>query len=102
MPLLAFTLSMPNRNSWNGRWSGEETPYVKVLKVGAKCAAKPGDYSYSFGDGWRANVNVREIDGTESRKLRRISAGFRGYDWMIDDIRTYGRIRSYEERRGRA
>lgn len=96
--LLAFELTMPGVNSWDGRWSGEQKRYIKVLKVGAKCLAKPGEYSYAFGDGWRASVEVRIVDGAESRKLRRISAGFCGYDWMIDEIRFEGRIRTLSER----
>jgi hypothetical protein len=96
--LLAFELSMPGVNSWNGRWSGEQKPHVKVLNVGAKCLAKPGRYGYDFGDGWRASVTVREVDGKTARKLRRESAGFCGYDWMCDEIRFDGRIKTLAER----
>jgi len=88
-------------NSWNGRWTGEGKRYIKVLRVGACCLAKPGIYGYDFGDGWRASVDVREVDGKGSRKLRSLSAGFCGYDWMVDEIRTYGRIRTLAERSGR-
>ena len=96
--LLAFELSMPGCNSWNGKWSGEDRRFVRVLSVGKGCLAKPGSYGYDFGDGWYASVSVREVDGQEARKLRRVSAGFCGYDWMIDEIRCWGRIKTLAER----
>jgi hypothetical protein len=100
--LLAFELSMPRVNSGSGRWSGEARRHVRVLRVGAGCFAKPGRYSYDFGDGWLASVEVREVDGKEARKLRRISDGFCSYDWMIEDIRSHGRIKTLAEREVRA
>ncbi len=32
---LVFTLTMPNNNSWNGRWSGAGNLYAKVLALGS-------------------------------------------------------------------
>lgn len=96
--LMAFELSMPGVNSWNGRWTGESKQHVKVLSVGAKCLALPGRYTYNFGDGWMAAVTVRTVDGATARKLRKASDGFCGYDWMIDEIRFLGRIRTLAER----
>ena len=55
--LLAFELSMPGVNSWNGRWTG-----------------------------------------ATARKLRKASAGFCGYDCMVDEIRFHGRIKTLAER----
>jgi len=97
---VAFELSMPSNNSWNGKWSGEGRRYVRVINVGASKKARTkwqsiidrGYFSYAFGDGWCAAVSVREVSGTETRKLRKISAGFCGYDWMIDSIRFDGEI----------
>lgn len=95
--LIAFDLSMPGRASWNGRWSGEEQPHVLVRNIRSKKTAErvlgANSYSYSFGDGWVASVHVREVCGQESRKLRRKSAGFSGYDWMVESIVLYGEIR---------
>ena len=34
--IVLFTLSMPGRNSWNGRWSGEGKKYNIVRKMTAK------------------------------------------------------------------
>ena len=96
--LLAFELSMPGCNSWNGRWTGEAKHYVRVVNTGKHSAVKPGRYEYDFGDGWRAAVDVRQVDAKTARQLRRGSAGFCGYDWMIDDIRTHGRIKTRAER----
>lgn len=96
--LVAFELSMPNVGSWNGKWSGADRKYVRVINVGAskktreKYEALCGYYHYSFGDGWAAGVTVKEVDPTQARKLRRLSAGFCGYDWMIDSIRYHGDI----------
>ncbi len=30
---VAFELSMPGNNAWNGRWTGEGNLYVRVLTV---------------------------------------------------------------------
>lgn len=97
---IAFELSMPSNNSWNGKWSGEGRRYVRVLNVGTSKKARSkwqalidhGYFTYAFGDGWMAAVSVREVDGQTVRQLRKISAGFCGYDWMIDSIRFYGDI----------
>ena len=98
---LAFTLTMPSNNAWNGRWTGEGKLYVKVVDVGTskKSAEKYApligkSFSYNFRDGWRAAVSVRQVEGSEMRQLKRDSAGFCGYDWMVDSIRLYGEIRA--------
>lgn len=99
--LVAFILGMPSNNSWNGRWSGEAKIYAVVKQFSdakknqernSKILAK-GYYSYNFGDGWRASVEVRKVDTNEARKLRRQSAGFCGYEWMIETILEHGEIR---------
>lgn len=85
---------MPNRASWNGRWSGEGTLYAKVVnfsnsKAGKEKAAKilsHGSYYHRWDDGWGASVAVREVDGKESASIKRRSKGFCGYDWMIENI----------------
>lgn len=98
--ILSFTLSMPNNNSWNGKWSGENRFYAKVInfgrtKKGEAAAQKILDesyYYYNFGDGWGAGVSVKEVDAREAAKIRRKTAGFCGYDWMIDSIREFNEI----------
>jgi len=99
--ILAFELSMPGVASWNGRWSGEGRLYARVVNFGRGKAATEratrirdtGYFHYSFGDGWRAGVSVRQVTSAEARRIRRKSQGFCGYDWMIDSIRKHLEIR---------
>jgi hypothetical protein len=92
---IEFTLSMPGRNSWNGRWSGESTHYaiVKSLPDAQANALLDGknreSWGYNFGDGWFASVEAREVPKGE--RLRK-SAGFCGYDWMVQSILADGEI----------
>jgi hypothetical protein len=100
MTIICFELSMPNNNAWNGRWSGEERCYARIKNLGRakKAEAKAAkliagsNYYYNFQDGWGAIVSVREVIAAEAAKIRRKSAGFCGYDWMIDSIMYYGEI----------
>ena len=100
MTIICFELSMPNVGSWNGRWSGEGRCYVRISKFGRSKATKQraakilveGSYYYNFGDGWGASVSVREVTASEAAKIERKSAGFCGYDWMIDFIIRDGEI----------
>lgn len=92
MSNLAFILSMPSNNSWNNKWSGAERVYAVIQRIGSKKwrdkILSNAPYFYNFGDGWTACVDVKEVDAVESRKLRKASAGFCGYNWMIDSIRS--------------
>ena len=93
--MIAFTLSMPHNNAWNGRWTGEDDFYAKVRRYsdGAGAAIlERSSYYYNFGDGWGASVAVRQVDSKEAARIRRKSKGFCGYDWMIDSIERHGRI----------
>jgi len=100
--ILAFRLSMPGVSSWNGRWSGEGRDYVKVVNLGrtqkaekkGRALVEKGSFYHSFGDGWTACVSVEEVDARQAATLRRKSAGFCGYDWMVESIRWHGEIRS--------
>ncbi len=96
MKIFAFTLSMPNVGSWNGRWSGEKDLYVMTRKLTNRqlevSKVEEGNYYYNFGDGWGASVNVRVVDGKERQRLQRKSKGFAGYSWMIDSIIRNGKI----------
>lgn len=101
MSLVAFTLTMPGIGSWNGRWSGSDKLYVRVLNLPADqargiVAYQP--YSYDFGDGWLAAIAVRLVDSAEARRLRTRSAGFCSYDWMLEEIQKHGRILQRAER----
>lgn len=98
--ILAFTLSMPGCPSWNGKWSGEGRKYVitqtfSSSRKGVEKAnriLKEGYYDYSFSDGWCAGVDVTLVDAKQAAKLRKESAGFCGYDWMVNSIIQYNEI----------
>lgn len=99
--LVAFTLSMPNRGSWDGRWSGEGTVYAIVRNVPHKDrpAGLIGSHSYAWNDGWCAMVTARDVDSSEARRLRAASKGFCGYDWMVNSLLIDGRILASHERK---
>lgn len=99
-----FILTMPKNNSWNGKWTGEG--YLYAYSQVAFRRGKPiypnlkeGNFYYDFGDGWVANVEVRYVTPSESKKIMRKSKGFCGYTWMCDEIMKLGRIRTVTERR---
>lgn len=94
MKTLIFQLSMPGNNSWNGKWSGEGKCYADRRRVKDSTADKlSGKYfSYNFGDGWRAGVDIKSVDAKTSRQIMKRSAGFCGYEWMIDSILADGAI----------
>jgi hypothetical protein len=86
---------MPSNNSWNNKWSGEGKLYALVRnipKARAEEILEIGYFHYSFGDGWAAGVDLKQIDCKQAEKIRRKSQGFCGYEWMIDEIVRYGKI----------
>ncbi|MDY3551462.1 hypothetical protein R5W24_000538 [Gemmata sp. JC717] len=101
MTILCFTLTMPTRASWNGRWSGESKLYAKLVylpntqeaKARAKALVDSGPYHHHFGDGWSACVEVRVVTAGQAKSVTRKTAGFCGYDWMVDSIRQHGEIK---------
>ena len=85
--MIVFTLSMPTRGSWNDRWSGEDRVYARIFHnndVPKDIIGK--DFYYNWDDGWCACVSVTKVDSKEAAKIRKKSAGFCGYDWMIRSI----------------
>jgi hypothetical protein len=99
---LAFILSMPYAASWDGKWSGEGEPYVRVFTLPAKkvewAQKLIGSHTWRFSDGWIAAVDVKRVTDSEKRKLQRESKGFCGYDWMIDSILEFGEIKLKERK----
>lgn len=97
---IAFTLSMPSKASWNGHWSGEGRPYVRVKNLYKKYYTgypldkilEQRDFYYTWNDGWTACVTVERVDSKEATRLRNKSVGFYGYDWMIESILKNGKI----------
>lgn len=99
--ILVFTLSMPGCSSWNGKWSGEGEKYVIVKTFLSKQSIeqgkqilKKGYFDYSFGDGWRAGIDVDQVTSQQAAKLRKQSDGFCGYDWMVNSIIEHNEIRT--------
>jgi hypothetical protein len=95
MPRVLFELDMPNRGSWDGGWSGSGKTYNKVKTLDKKSiqVLLPDGYNswrHSWNDGWTARVKARVLK-TGERKPK--SAGFCGYDWMVDSIICYNEIR---------
>ena len=99
--MLSFELTMPNVGSWNGKWTGDGRTYFRTRKVDRKKENELDEqnFYYDFGDGWGASVKVEKINAREAARRRRKSAGFFGYDWMIDEILQHGKILSIKERR---
>ena len=96
---LIFTLSMPGCSSWNGRWSGEDRVYAMRHKFTSAKGIEQAQqilareyYSYNFGDGWRAGISVKQVDSITAKKIMSKSAGFCGYDWMVESILSNGDI----------
>lgn len=91
-----FELSMPNRGSWNGGWSGERDKYVRHRQLplkGSPNVKNDSNHYYNFGDGWGANISVTIVDGVKAKNQAiKGSKGFCGYEWMIDSIVNHGKI----------
>lgn len=103
--IVSFELTMPNKGSWDGNWTGTGSKYYIIKRLSNKFLISKDYFQdliknlsdswyYSWGDGWGANVKAEIIDGTEARKRRRISAGFSGYDWMVQEIISTGKIKN--------
>lgn len=96
--ILCFELSMPNRGSWNGKWSEEDDVHIITKtdrQIGKKrCQELDGkSFWYRWEDGWSACISCRIIDAKEAAKLRRQNRGFCGYDWMVKSIIYEGEIK---------
>lgn len=96
--ILCFELTMPNRGSWNGRWSGEKDVHIITKsdrQIGKKLIEELDGQSFYYGwdDGWGANVSCRVVDAAEARRLRKKNRGFCGYDWMVRSIIANGEIK---------
>lgn len=92
--ILSFQLTMPNIGSWNGKWSGAGKKYYKFRRVtNEKGQELDGrNFYYDWSDGWGANVKIEKVDSTERKHREKESAGFCGYEWMIESILKHGEI----------
>ena len=92
--MVVFTLTMPNRNSWNGKWHGDGYLHARAMKNGKVPKEVIGrDFYYSWADGWTACISVSKMDYKEANRLIKKSCGFCGYGWMIESIINYGEIK---------
>ncbi len=90
-----FKLSMSKIGSWDGRWSGEDKNYVIYKNVskdrckwlGLKTENDKQSWAYDFGDGWVACIAARLYPSNLKKEK---SDGFRGYEWMVDNIIKWG------------
>ncbi len=103
MIYISFELTMPNRASWNGKWTndGKKLWVVRKFKQKDEIVSsfdKPRSFYYNFGDGWGANVSTETVDRKTAKYRIKNSAGFSSYEWMVDEILKHGRILTREER----
>ena len=91
MTRIEFKLTMPNRGSWDGKWSGEDRNYTLMQELEDDHASQIDgqSWSYNWPDGWRAEISARVVPAAETLKL---SLSFHGYDWMVASILRYGKI----------
>ena len=90
-----FELSIPNKGSWNGKWTGTEDSHIKTRMITQEqltILLESQPYFYSWNDGWGALISVKQIDSKERTKLEKKQYGFAGYDWMIPSILTHNKI----------
>jgi hypothetical protein len=109
---ISFELTMPNKGSWNGKWTGENKKYFIIKKLSKKqfesiqhfkdLKTKGYDnYYYSWDDGWGANIKAELVNSIEATQRKKQSNGFCGYEWMVESIFLYGYIKTkinYESR----
>ena len=75
--ILAFQLIVPGKN------------YILTRKVSSLRGRKllaDGDVFYCWSDGWRAHIKVQEVSSDQARRMRAISDGFGGYEWMLQRL----------------
>ncbi len=97
MQSISFELTMPNRGSWNGKWSGEDRRFIILKSLTDKktkelLGQKNSKYfSHNWSDGWCASIEARKITASNKKELRKhVKNGFQGYDWMVSNILRYG------------
>lgn len=107
--LISFQLTMPNKGSWNGQWSGKGRPYFIVKNISKRFFDKQEHFKklketgkdswyYRWDDGWGASIIAEIVPASEANKRRRASVGFCGYDWMVESIMYEGKIMTRTER----
>lgn len=97
--MIVFELTMPNRGSWNGKWSGENDKHIITKseydfkdKASLQRILETENFWYRWDDGWTACITVLKMSSSEANKLKRKSCGFCGYDWMVTSIVKHEKI----------
>lgn len=97
--ILCFELSMPNRGSWNNKWSGDDCGHYLFRTSNAAETKKifqaldGKQWWYSWPDGWSACIEAYIVTAKEKRRLQKKNGGFCSYNWMVDSIIKHGEIR---------
>jgi len=104
MQYRVFSLTMPNNNYWNRKWTGDGRGFYIVKRYADKSPVlelvdKSNGHYYDFGDGWGAHVEIERVTREGAAKYKKKSEGFQGYDWMVAQIEQYGRILTRSEQR---
>ena len=90
--ILCFELTMPNRGSYNSKWSQEQDKHYIIRTYRTKAEIEKysyldgKDFYHRWDDGWTACISCSIIDAKEDTKRRKINKGFCGYDWMVSSI----------------
>lgn len=80
-----FQLSMSGTDSDLPYLLWRNVPEARIAELGI-----PTSWFHHWDDGWGASVSARVMGKGERR---RSTAGFRGYDWMVDRILRWGDTR---------
>lgn len=106
MIYVSYELTMPNRGSWDGKWTGDGKKYYHIERYKNKyynenilplIETPSATFHYDFGDGWGANIKIQVIDKQEAKNRQKITAGFAGYEWMIKSLIKYKNKIVYEQ-----
>ena len=75
--MIIFELTMPNRGSWNGKWSQENNRHIIIKneryfpKDIINNILEKRDFYYRWDDGWTACVSVSKINYKDANKLKK-------------------------------
>jgi hypothetical protein len=91
--ILEFKLTMPNANTRYRSQPSDVGNYIYKRLSKSECERLLGNHYYDFGDGWGANIECSIVS------KRKKNNGFRGYEWMVDELLDFCKIFTVEERR---